>query len=416
MADELIVSLHGQAVGRLLRSGDNDQIEFRADEAWIQQLNAPVLGQYFLDQPEQRLKSRVRVPAWFSNLLPEGVLREFLARRAGVNPAREFFLLAELGGDLPGAVEVHANGSVRPEADPLAEALPAKVSPDEPMKFSLAGLQLKFSAVVDGDRFRLPARGQGGRWLLKLPDWRFPQVPRNEYAVMTWARHLGLETAAVRLVSVKEIDGLPEEIQPGEPDALAVERFDRLADSRQRIHTEDFLQVLNEYPGDATKYSAANVESLASIVAALADVAGLREVVGRLLFNTLTGNGDAHLKNWSLRYENPTAARLSPAYDLVSTVQYLFNDGQALNLSKNKRWEHLELGHFDRLAERLSRRGVCVESATVRTWLAEFAERARAELPVLRDLVPTEFMETLRRHWARTPFLAQVGFVPSSGE
>ena len=413
MADELIVSLHGQAVGRLIRSGDNDQVEFRADDAWIRQLNAPVLGQYFLDQPERRLKSRVRVPAWFSNLLPEGVLREFLARRAGVNPAREFFLLAELGGDLPGAVEVQADGALRPEADPLANALPAKVSPGEPMKFSLAGLQLKFSAVVDGDRFRLPARGQGGRWLLKLPDRRFPHVPRNEYAVMTWARHLGLDTAAVRLVSVKEIDGLPEEIRPGEPDVLAVERFDRLADSRLRIHTEDFLQVLNEYPGDVTKYDAANVESLASIVAALAGVAGLREVVLRLLFNTLTGNGDAHLKNWSLRYENPSAGRLSPAYDLVSTVQYLFNDGQALNLSKNKRWERIELGHFDRLAERLRRRGVIVETATVRTWLTEFAERARAELPVLRDSVPPEFMETLRRHWARTPFLEQVGFVPS---
>jgi hypothetical protein len=47
-----------------------------------------------------------RVPPFFSNLLPEGPLRTYLAERAAVKAEREFFLLAVLGEDLPGAVTV----------------------------------------------------------------------------------------------------------------------------------------------------------------------------------------------------------------------------------------------------------------------------------------------------------------------
>jgi serine/threonine-protein kinase HipA len=47
-----------------------------------------------------------RVPPFFSNLLPEGHLRTYLAKLAEVKPEREFFLLAVLGADLPGALVV----------------------------------------------------------------------------------------------------------------------------------------------------------------------------------------------------------------------------------------------------------------------------------------------------------------------
>ena len=46
----------------------------------------------------------------------------------------------------------------------------------------------------------------------------------------------------------------------------------------------------------------------------------------RLVFNVLMGNGDAHIKNWSLIYDNPLRPRLAPAYDLVSNVAYTTHD------------------------------------------------------------------------------------------
>jgi serine/threonine-protein kinase HipA len=49
---------------------------------------------------------RTRLPPFFANLLPEGHMREYLASQAKVNSQREFYLLAALGKDLPGALSV----------------------------------------------------------------------------------------------------------------------------------------------------------------------------------------------------------------------------------------------------------------------------------------------------------------------
>jgi HipA-like protein len=50
--------------------------------------------------------TQTRLPVFFANLLPEGTMRDYLAARASVKPEREFFLLAALGRDLPGALEI----------------------------------------------------------------------------------------------------------------------------------------------------------------------------------------------------------------------------------------------------------------------------------------------------------------------
>ncbi len=48
----------------------------------------------------------------------------------------------------------------------------------------------------------------------------------------------------------------------------------------------------------------------------------VRALVERLTFRVLAGNGDAHLKNWALWYPDGRRPRLSPAYDIVSTILY----------------------------------------------------------------------------------------------
>ena len=73
----------------------------------------------------------------------------------------------------------------------------------------------------------------------------------------------------------------------------------------------------------------------------------------RLIFNIATGNGDAHHKNWSLLYPDGVTAKLSPAYDLVSTIQYIDSDRLALNLAKSKQWTDVRLESFRRLARKI---------------------------------------------------------------
>ena len=116
-----------------------------------------------------------RVPPYFANLLPEGYLRTYLAEQAGVKPDREFFLLAALGSDLPGAVTVApvaADGNLADSRDGLAEAGDPAVGND--LRFSLAGVQLKFSAVLETTGgLTIPAHGIGGSWIVKLPSTQF---------------------------------------------------------------------------------------------------------------------------------------------------------------------------------------------------------------------------------------------------
>ena len=92
----------------------------------------------------------MRLPPFFSNLLPEAHLREYLAARGGIHPDREFFLIWLLGADLPGAVEIRSPDG---DAPPPTEDAPSDTrGKDELFRFSLAGVQLKFSALM-------PSRG-----------------------------------------------------------------------------------------------------------------------------------------------------------------------------------------------------------------------------------------------------------------
>ena len=120
-----------------------------------------------------------RVPPFFSNLLPEGHLRKYLAKLADVDPEREFFLLAVLGADLPGALVVSPleGGEQEGEAHGAAEEREDQ-PPETALRFSLAGVQLKFSAVMEAaGGLTIPADGMGGSWIVKLPSARYSRRP-----------------------------------------------------------------------------------------------------------------------------------------------------------------------------------------------------------------------------------------------
>ncbi len=388
-----------------LLSGGRDATEFEFTSEYRNRLSRPVLGQKFEDDLTAVYSARVRLPAFFSNLLPEGILRELLARRAGVSPTREFFLISELGRDLPGAVVVKPVTPLRPEEGPVGQELPAPPgAADPPLRFSVAGLQLKFSVAKEAGRWTLPVSGEGGWWLLKVPHPKYPNVPQNEFSMMRWARTAGVDAADVELTSLQKVGGLPPELTFTEPEALLVRRFDRTPE--RRIHMEDFLQVAGRHPDDFTKYRATNVDSIARVLLALENggMRDLEQVVRRVVFNAAIGNGDAHLKNWSLLYEDPRSPRLSPAYDLVSTLHLLpEEESMALNIAREKRYEALTLGVFRAFARRLG-----VDPEEVLKWVRDAAERLRSSWPETKKSLPisADLAATLERQMNRVPVLS----------
>ncbi|WP_295583672.1 type II toxin-antitoxin system HipA family toxin [uncultured Lamprocystis sp.] len=378
MAALLRVLLNDLPVGTLSRER-SDGCAFRLLESYKQAYPRPVLGQAFLDDLDQVQRTRSKVPSWFSNLLPEGPLRALVAQRAGVLASREFFLLRHLGEDLPGAVRIVADPSASDpeEMEPLDEA-PGEADGDS-WHFSLAGVQLKFSARRGERGLTIPVSGRGGDWIVKLPDSRYPRVPENEYATMRWAEACGIPIPELEPVDVADITGLPEAVGAfHERRALAVRRFDRRADG-SRVHMEDFAQILGLYPEE--KYKKFNYETLARVIWSLAGEEGLAAFLLRLVFMVASGNGDAHHKNWTLLYPDGVRAVLSPAYDQVATIPYKADDTLALNLAKSKRWEDVTFESFQRMARKIgvdpawiAERVRTAVDRVVSTWSATSAE------------------------------------------
>jgi len=256
------VLLHGEPVGEL--SGSAGRTSFRFVDGYFEREGRFVLGLHFEENREALYRSAQKLPPWFSNLLPEGILRTWIADQRGVSDRHELELLAEVGHDLPGAVTVVA-------AEPAPGSPPARVvevappSPRAPrMKFSLAGVQLKLSLLRQGDRFVAPASGERGDFILKLPDAHHAHVPRNELAMMRLARAAGLDVPEATLVHRDEIEGMQDAAfwPSGEDMAYAVRRFDR-TEARTPIHIEDFAQVKGVYADDKYKGSFETVAALA---------------------------------------------------------------------------------------------------------------------------------------------------------
>lgn len=398
---KLRVLLGDTVVGHLRERPDHYGAIFVPDASWAADPARPVLGQTFEDDPGRIHETRgPALPAWFSNLLPEGVLREELLRGESAGGNLEWSLLRRLGGDLPGAVVVQPvdeSDGVPADANTDPDTVAQHHEEASPLKFSLAGVQLKFSALLRGRRFVLPADGVGGEWIVKTPDRRFPGVPVNEFVTMEWARAAGFDVPETRLVPRGDLEGIDDRWDfPRDEAALAVRRFDRRDGGR--IHMEDLAQVLNVRPGD--KYRHANYETLARVVSRVCGVDQAIEFVRRLVFVVASANGDAHLKNWTLLYGTPRLPTLSPLYDQVVTAEFIPNDSLGLNLARSKAWDGVTNEGFRRLARKVE----LPEDAVVAA-VGETVARVRDAYRGVAADYPAATRDVLARHWARVPLL-----------
>jgi serine/threonine-protein kinase HipA len=392
----LEVLLHGQSIGTLTRTA-GDRTLFAFNSRYIDDETRPTLGLSFKTQDgvlrTQLRPYSVRLMPFFSNLLPEGHLRQYLAERGEVHPDREFFLLWLLGEDLPGALRVRpAERDVLPPAysrEAAAESDGARADPDASnvLRFSLAGIQLKFSAITKSSGgLTIPAKGVGGSWIVKLPSEHHDGVPRNEYSMMTLASKLGMNVPRVKLVDIREIENLPSGLgHLRDHEALAIERFDRLPDGTH-VHTEDFAQVFDLYPTD--KYKKASSMNIARVLG-IESSQDVREFIRRLVFNALIGNSDMHVKNWSLIYPDRRSARLSPAYDFVSTNAYISDEGSGLKFSRSRYYKDLTLDELAHMADRANLPEHLVLEAAKETvqGFQEVWRQERSNLPLSQDVI-----------------------------
>lgn len=391
----LDISLNNLPVGTLVRT-PGDYNAFNLLPSYRSLNNPPIfsLSLRSIDGGLRRDPKPIRgaLPPFFANLLPEEKLREAMEKHhaASVRPGNDFDLLAALGTNLPGAVRALPS-------DGIPVPIGSEAEGNKKARFSLAGVQMKLSVMKNTGKeggITLAVDDEQGQYIAKFPSLTHIGLSENEFAILALAEALGMDVPARELVDRSEFAGIPEEFNTmSTGKVLLVRRFDREA-SGARVHMEDFAQVFGRYPSE--KYTGAAYHNIAAALNSGVSFDAAIEFVRRLALTALTGNGDMHLKNWSLLYagdgRTPT---LSPIYDVLSTVPYIPKDGLALSLAGEKSFKALTQERWRHFADR-SR----LPEGAVVTAVAETAAVARDKWSVLpeRDVVPAQVLEWIDAH------------------
>lgn len=350
----LRVYLYDRLVGRLVHQEGGSV--FYPDSNWDRQRFLLGLS-WILSAETGERRANTGLPEWFENLLPEpeGELRERLARTIGIKSTSSFSLLSGLGRDLPGAVVVIPEGEAQEEP-------PESREKKSKLRFSLAGVQLKFSVSVRNQRICLPISGEDGRWILKLPTGNIDDIPVVEAAVMTWAAQAGFEVPEHRVVPIAQLDEFESLSLNIDETGFLIRRFDR--SDTGRVHQEDFAQIYgvlpkHKYSDDGWKKT--SYDAMGRLVWDACGENTFWEYVRRLVFMAASGNTDAHLKNWSLQYAPGQPPRLCPLYDQVSVIFWEHRFGWkaptpptlALGIGGKRTLDDLDIHRFNRLSARV---------------------------------------------------------------
>jgi serine/threonine-protein kinase HipA len=337
-------------------------------KAWTDNAEAGLLdrsgqrGSTFLYLPETNAARAVsvtmpmRLASWdtpfgiapiFEMNLPEGALRERLrlAFAKAIGTFDDFDLLSIVGRSQVGRTRYTGRREQLQEDVPFqsVDEILARRRDGDLFYFLLdkfasfsgiSGVQPKF-LVRDGNAFaqtglngaRLSESCRGATHIVKFWEaGEYPQLAANEYFCLRAAEECGLEVPSYRLAE----DGA----------ALVIDRFDLRIDGTYRGF-EDFC-VLNA-KGTDKKYSGSYETSILKRFQQFANSphvnTDLEKLFALIVLNCALRNGDAHLKNFGIVYDDVLGgARLAPVYDLVTTAVYLPNDGMALTLNGSTRW------------------------------------------------------------------------------
>lgn len=374
MHNTLDVYLHGERVGQLVQD-TNGQITFKYAEGYLEQPGAVSLS-HSLPLQKQPFKYK-QCHGFFAGILPDEGQRQIIARNLGISARNDFAMLEKIGGECAGAVtfvqagqslskqDYHYHALENKELANILRLLPSRplMAGEEGIRLSLAGSQDKIALHVADGKISIPLSGAPSTHILKPAIARFEGLVWNEALCLKLAEASGLPATNIEIGHIENID------------YLLVERYDRKIipchPYPKRLHQEDFCQALGVAP--ETKYQNEGGPSLPQCFELLRAVSStpvidLQRLLDAVIFNFLIGNHDAHGKNFSLLYNEGT--RLSPLYDVVSTVYYPeLSKKMAMKIGGEYESDRIEPKHFERLAEEAG-----LAKQTVKKRVLELAE------------------------------------------
>lgn len=350
----------------------------------------------------------VRVQSWdvkfgllpiFEMNLPEGALRERLTRRfaKATGTFDDFDLLTIVGRSQIGRIRYSAIDHDLGEDVPfqsIDEILRARRGGDLfdylldrfAQHSGVSGVQPKVLIRAAGKALDLRGRQSpsimSATHIVKL--WEEDEVPElaaNEFFCLQVAKQLGLT--------------VPNFVLSDDGGALVLDRFD-LVDGRY-LGFEDFC-VINAL-GTADKYKGGYetrlFRRLRDFVAPAEAARSLEDLFRLFLLNCAIRNGDAHLKNFGIIYEQVDGpAKLAPVYDLVTTWPYLPNDPMALSLDGSTRWpDRKSLIRLAQTRADLSQRAAAAHMEATADAMASVAPEVQKHFAAARSEVGTRMLE-----------------------
>lgn len=290
----------------------------------------------------------------------------------------------------------HAVSHVFSEPSPDTDTEQANEAVKSIGRVSLSGAQPKFSIVAEDDKLRYTRAGEQGTLILKPRPTGYQIINKdfcaaNEHVTMQIASQVyGIETAVNALCFFG--DGTP---------AYITRRFD--VHGKGKYKQEDFAALLGytkDNAGPNYKYDRASYEECAEVIhryvkAALVDIRRFFRVI---LFNFVTLNDDAHLKNFSL-IERDGEYRLAPAYDLINTSLQL-RDARIFALDKGLFKEGMTFtdtrticrSDFEEFGKRIGLPAKVIKQEI---------DRFTAEQPLVKELLERSFLSSSlqKQYW-----------------
>lgn len=320
----LTVEVQGRPVGELVAEGGEFVFTYRPEAHAFVSLTMPVRAKGYVFP---------RVHPLFEMHLPEGYLLAVLKKQfAKLTRTDDFGLLSLLAPYVRGRVQYSTTETVS-STTPLVGldellATNADLFDDLVERFALrsalSGVQPKVLAPIK-DKATL----QLADYIVKAWGPDYPELALNEFYCMEVVRLAGIPVPEYHLSSDEK--------------RFVMRRFDLPntgpSAGKQPLGFEDIGVLQGKTRDD--KYTG-SVEQLIKTIKSFANpkhkTSSLHQVFKMTVLNQHLQNGDAHLKNFGMVYEDASQVRLAPAYDVVSTTAYIKRDVAALTLMGSKKW------------------------------------------------------------------------------
>ena len=424
MVRGLDVWMNQELVGRWYLNQTGTPL-FQYAEAWLASPRARSLSLSLPMLPGNQPHRGVAVAAWFDNLLPDSrEIRERLARRFRTESTQALDLLAAIGRDCAGAVQLMPSGTAptdvqRIDADPATDAAVAKLlravtssrsfgqlgDPDE-FRISIAGAQEKTALLRRNGQWFVPRGATPTTHILKLPlglvgNLRFNMQDsvENEWLCMQLLRELGFPVADTEIATFSD--------ELGDQKVLVVERFDRqfvAADTAApdewilRLPQEDLCQAFGLPP--ERKYESDGGPGIGEIMHLLRAGENSEEDVltfakAQLAFWLLAAV-DGHAKNFSI-FLRKNGYVLTPLYDVLSAWPIIGHGSDKLalqdaTLAMAIRGETRRHRHLNRIA---TRHWIKLATETGVPYAADsfidLVERLESAIERVRRILPPDF-------------------------